>query len=91
MCPKNSDAKNIVVTTTELVRISYPVNLANLQFFGIDLAILNRIRHVVIEIQIFSRPLLENRSFQYIWQYSISQLAKVTTYAARLLFTFLMT
>ena len=55
----------IVITTTQLIITNHPVNLVNWQFFGINFAMLNKIRRVFFWDSNILKLLLENRSFHY--------------------------
>jgi len=44
---RNDAHIQIVITVTELTRISFPISLFNQHFFGINFAILNKIHPVV--------------------------------------------
>jgi len=61
---QKSDAKiEITVTTTNLIRIKYPLNSFNYRLSGANFPNFNKIHHTVFEQQLFKKMELKNRTF----------------------------
>jgi len=56
LCSKKSDAKiEITITTTNLIRIKYPLSSFNYHLSGANVANFNKIHHTVFEQQLFKK------------------------------------
>ena len=63
---QKSDAKiEITITTTNLIRIKYPLSSFNYHLSGVNVANFNKIHCTVFEQQLFKKMELKNRTFQY--------------------------
>ena len=63
---QKSDAKiEVTITTTNLIRIKYPLSSFNCRLSGANFANFNKIHCTVFEQQLFKKMELKNKSFQY--------------------------
>ena len=53
------------MTTSNLIRIKYPLSIFNYHLSGVKVANFNKIHCTVFEQQLFKKMELKNRSFQY--------------------------